>query len=233
LIRETKESKNYLAPFSEDRATTSSPLHVPMWLKKLPNRLTFLRILCIPFVVYLLIFCQDTPSFSFHINYLYKDFIIPSYLEIVAAIVFSLAAFTDFLDGWIARKFKIETVLGKLLDPLADKLLVVSTMIILVEKHRLFGWIAVLIIVRDLAANAIRLSALDEGIFIESSIFGKMKTLFQDLGIIGLIVYGPLLYIPFHLLGHIFIILSLICSIVSFIEYLRFYAKALKAKDQV
>jgi CDP-diacylglycerol--glycerol-3-phosphate 3-phosphatidyltransferase len=229
-----RHSKSYLAKFSQVQQL--SPVinaQVPSWLKNLPNRLTYLRILCIPVVVYLLI-CQGVDSSSILTFSTLFDTPIkkPSNLEIWAGIIFSLAALTDFLDGWIARKFQIETVLGKLLDPLADKLLVVSTMIILVEKHRLFGWIAVLIIVRDLAVNAIRLSALDEGILINSSIFGKLKTVFQDLGIIGLIVYGPFLFVPFHILGHLFIFAALFCSLASFAQYLSFYAKELKKQGK-
>lgn len=199
----------------------------PLWLSKLPNRLTWLRILCIPFVVCLLLYsrpAQDPPYFFAIIPQT------PSTVDIIAAIIFALAALTDFLDGWIARKFKLETVLGKLLDPLADKLLIVSSLIILVEKHRLLGWVAVLIIVRDLGINAIRLSAIDENIHIPSNVVGKFKTTLLDIGIIGLIIHGPLLSIPFHLIGIISIFLALLASIVSAFQYLWFYAYELNKR---
>lgn len=206
-------------------ANTSCPESLPIWLKKLPNRLTYLRILCIPIVVYLMSLgavAQDSGHFE-----LIKPVAL-SMTDIAAALVFSLAAITDFFDGWIARKFNIETVLGKLLDPLADKLLVVSAMVILVEKHRMDGFIAVIIIVRDLGINAIRLAAIDEGIQIQSNIIGKTKTTFQDIGIIGLIVCSTFYFIPFHYIGQFFIMLALAASLISGFQYLYDYAKQLK-----
>ena len=197
------------------------------WLRKLPNRLTFLRILCIPVVVYLMTYGDIAEE-----TWRFWDVkpISPSQTDILAAIVFAVAAMTDFFDGLIARKFQIETMLGKLLDPLADKLLVVSAMIILVEKHRMEGWIAVIIIVRDLGINAIRLAALDEGIHIQSNFIGKTKTTFLDIGIVGLIIYGNIGKIPFHYIGHVFIVLALAVSLISAAQYLRDYALQLKVK---
>ena len=202
----------------------------PLWLSKLPNRLTWLRIFCIPFVVSLLLYAlpaQDPPYFFAIIPQT------PSTVDIIAALIFSLAALTDFLDGWIARKFKIESVLCKLLDPLAYKLLIVSSLIILVEKHRLLGWIAVLLIVRDLGINAIRLSAMDENIHIPSNILGKLKTTLLDIGIVGLIIHGPLFSIPFHLLGITTIFLALLTSVVSAFQYLWFYAYELNKRKSL
>ena len=199
---------------------------IPNWLKKLPNRLTFLRILSIPIVVYFMSLGEVAPELQhfWDISSLTKS----SVTDVAAACIFTLAALTDFFDGWIARHFKLETVLGKLLDPLADKLLVVSAMIILVEKHRMNGVIAVIIIVRDLGLNAIRLAALDEGISIPSNSLGKLKTTFQDVGIVCLIICAPLGVIPFQYLGYIFIWLALLAGIISASQYLFHYAKQLK-----
>jgi CDP-diacylglycerol--glycerol-3-phosphate 3-phosphatidyltransferase len=209
--------------------TSSIQPPIPLWLAKLPNRLTFLRIFCIPVVVYLMTFGDIADE-----TWRFWDVkpILPSATDILAAIVFAIAAITDFFDGMIARKFNIETMLGKLLDPLADKLLVVSALIILVEKHRMEGWIAVILIVRDLGINAIRLSAIDEGIQIPSNAIGKTKTAFLDIGIVGLIVYGFIWKIPFHYIGHIFIALALAVSILSALQYLKDYAHQLKLKTQ-
>lgn len=199
------------------------------WLQKLPNRLTFLRILAIPIVIYFLTFSAPGEE---KLLFWKTTPLIPSTLDIIAAILFGLAACTDILDGYIARKFNIETTLGKLLDPLADKLLVVSTMVLLVESHRLNGVIAVILIVRDLGINAIRLAAHEDGVHIGSNWIGKIKTIFLDIGIAGLIVDGWLLNIPFHLLGSTFIYLALLASIVSAIQYLLQYAKYLKQANQ-
>ncbi len=212
--------------FFSENAGYSKPVFVPSWLRKLPNRLTFFRMLCIPAVVYLMNFSQITESVS--LDFWHAKAVIPSATDIWAAILFSLAALTDYFDGMIARRFQIESMLGKLLDPLADKLLVVSALVILVEKHRLAGWIAVIIIVRDLGINAIRLSAQDDGVQIPSSFCGKTKTTLLDFGILGLMVYGNLWLIPFHYLGHIFMFLALCASLVSAFQYLLDYAKQLK-----
>ena len=146
------------------------------WLKKLPNSLTYLRIFCIPVVIYFLTFSQQGQE---ELLFWKTQPLIPSTMDIIAAVLFGIAACTDILDGYIARKFNIETTLGKLLDPLADKLLVVSVMVLLVESHRLNGVIAVILIVRDLGINAIRLAALDEGIQIPSNFIGKTKYKYQ------------------------------------------------------
>jgi CDP-diacylglycerol--glycerol-3-phosphate 3-phosphatidyltransferase len=151
-------------------------------------------------------------------------------VDILAAIVFGLAALTDFFDGWLARRFGAQSLLGKLLDPLADKLLVVASMIILVEKQRLAGWIAVVLIVRDLGINAIRLAAMDEKIMIESSQLGKVKTFFLDLGIAGLMVHGTLWYIPWLLIGQISIGVAVASSLISAGLYLFAYAAALRTR---
>jgi CDP-diacylglycerol--glycerol-3-phosphate 3-phosphatidyltransferase len=197
------------------------------WLQKLPNRLTFLRILCIPIVVYLMTLAGTAEE---NWQFWKLNPVATSMTDFLAAFVFGIAALTDFFDGYIARKFQIETMLGKLLDPLADKLLVVSAIIILVEKHRMEGWVAVVLIVRDLGINAIRLAAIDEGIHIPSNIIGKTKTALLDIGIIGLIIYGNIWSIPFHLLGHIFIILALTVSVISAFQYLYQYAAQLRHK---
>lgn len=214
--------------YSSQADLSMASKEISPWLRKLPNRLTYLRILCIPVVVYLMTYGLLADGTWQIWNVVPLP---PSLTDIIAAIVFSIAAITDFFDGWIARKYQIETMLGKLLDPLADKLLVVSAMIILVEKHRMEGWIAVILIVRDLGINAIRLAALDEGIQIPSNFIGKTKTAFQDIGILGLIIYGYLWKIPFHYIGHICMALALAVSLISGGQYLFDYGNQLKKKN--
>lgn len=195
------------------------------WLQKLPNRLTFLRILCIPVVIYFLTFSAPGEE---KLLFWQTVPLVPSTCDIIAAILFGVAACTDILDGYFARKFNIETTLGKLLDPLADKLLVVSVMVLLVESHRLNGVIAVILIVRDLGINAIRLAAHEDGMHLGSNWIGKIKTVFLDIGIAGLIVNGWFFHLPFHLLGPFFIYLALVASIVSAVQYLYQYGKHLR-----
>lgn len=196
------------------------PKPVPLWIQRLPNQLTGLRVALIPIVVYFMLQGGEPP--------LDKAYT-PNSGDIWAASLFGLASLTDFFDGWIARRYHVESVLGKLLDPVADKLLVVSAMIILVEKHRLPGWIAVLLIVRDLGINAVRIAALEDGISVPSSWIGKTKTLFLDLGIVGLTVHGTLgSFWHFLEVGWACMILALITSLLSAGQYLWDYAHALR-----
>ena len=109
-----------------------------------------------------------------------------SYGDYLAAGVFILAASTDGLDGYIARKHKQVTVLGKFMDPLADKLLISAALIALVELGRLSGWVAVLIVGRELTVTGLRAVAAREGVVVASSSLGKIKTVTQIIAIVAL-----------------------------------------------
>ena len=196
------------------------PQNVSPWLRRLPNQLTFLRIACIPAVVYLMNQGAMVEGLSDPKPW--------STTDIAAGVLFAIAAITDFFDGWIARKYGVETILGKLLDPLAYKLLVVSALVILVEKHRLAGWLAVLLIVRDLAISAIRLAAYEDKIMISSSWLGKTKTFFLDIGIVGLTVWSSLGFFSFSWWGMVSMWVALIVSLWSAGEYVVGYARALR-----
>jgi CDP-diacylglycerol--glycerol-3-phosphate 3-phosphatidyltransferase len=198
------------------------PKPAPQWVKKLPNQLTWFRMICVPLVVILMLFGTTAPPHApWFLPYSWQA----TDMDIFAAFFFAIAAFTDFLDGWLARKYQAETSLGKLLDPLADKLLVVSALIILVSQNRLEGWVAVLLIGRDLGINALRLAAQDDGIQIPSNWIGKYKTTLQDMGIVGLCVYGTFWSIPFHWVGQVCILLAVILSLVSAWQYIRTYIR--------
>jgi CDP-diacylglycerol--glycerol-3-phosphate 3-phosphatidyltransferase len=193
----------------------------PKWLRRLPNQLTILRILCIPVLVWCLVRVDEYVPNTVHIA---------TAFDYAACGIFALAAITDFFDGWIARRFAVESLFGKLLDPLADKLLVVSAMIILVEKHRMASWIAVVLIVRDLGINAIRIAALEENIDVPSSWLGKTKTALLDFGIGCLCVNGVAFgFFPAFQVGHAFVWAALFASVVSAIQYLAGYARQSKA----
>ncbi|NBO37297.1 CDP-diacylglycerol--glycerol-3-phosphate 3-phosphatidyltransferase [bacterium] len=196
---------------------------VSPWLRRLPNQLTLLRIACIPAVVLLMNEGQAVTNLNDDLPW--------TTANITAGVLFALAAITDFFDGWIARKYGVETVLGKLLDPLADKLLVVSALILLVEKHRLAGWMAVVLIVRDLAINAIRLAAYEDNIIISSSWLGKTKTLFLDVGIVGLILWSTRGFFSFSFWGMVSIWLALFVSLWSAGEYIFDYGRQLRKQS--
>lgn len=144
----------------------------------LPNRLTLARIFLVP--VFLVIVS---------LRFKYGDYI--------AAAVFILAASTDGLDGYIARKKKQVTRLGKLMDPLADKLLVSAALILLVELGKIPAWIAVIIIGREFAVTGLRAIAAAEGVVIAASKLGKYKTFTQIVAIVSMFLHD----FPFSLLG--------------------------------
>jgi len=138
----------------------------------IPNALTMLRILMVPVVVVALL--AEIPNG-----------------DLVAGVVFALAAFTDGLDGYIARRRDDVTTFGKLMDPLADKLLIVAALVSLVALDRLQAWIAMVIIARELAVTGLRAVAVEEGVVIAASWLGKLKTALQVAAVIALIAVDP------------------------------------------
>jgi CDP-diacylglycerol--glycerol-3-phosphate 3-phosphatidyltransferase len=126
----------------------------------LPNVLTLLRILLVPVLVAALV--QEGGGG-----------------DALAATIFALASFTDALDGWIARRQKSVSTFGKLMDPLADKLLVTAALVSLVDLDRLSAWVAMVIIAREFAVTGLRQLAMENGEIIPASIWGKLKTVAQ------------------------------------------------------
>ncbi len=133
-----------------------------------PNSLTVLRILLVPVLVVALL------------GHLHDG-------DVFAAIVFVLASFTDFVDGYLARSRGSVTTFGKLMDPLADKLLIVAALISLVSLHRLAAWVAMVIIARELAVTVLRMGATQAGVIIPASNLAKLKTCVQIAAILGVI----------------------------------------------
>jgi CDP-diacylglycerol--glycerol-3-phosphate 3-phosphatidyltransferase len=138
----------------------------------LPNTLTVLRILLVPVVVVALL--DETPNG-----------------DAIAAGVFALAALTDGLDGYIARSRGAITTFGKLMDPIADKLLVTAALVALVSLDRLEAWIAMVIIAREFAVTGLRGVAAEQGVVIQASWLGKVKTILQIAAVICLIAFDP------------------------------------------
>jgi CDP-diacylglycerol---glycerol-3-phosphate 3-phosphatidyltransferase len=143
-----------------------------MFPLNLPNTLTVLRILLVPVVIVALL--DETPNG-----------------DAIAAGVFALAALTDTLDGYIARSRGAITTFGKLMDPIADKLLVTASLIALVSLERLDAWIAMVIIAREFAVTGLRMVAAEQGVVIQASWLGKVKTTLQVAAIISLIAVDP------------------------------------------
>lgn len=175
----------------------------------LPNKLTLFRVVLIPFFVFFLL----APYFEGYGNY-------------IAVAIFIVASLTDMLDGKIARKYNLVTNFGKFMDPLADKLLVCSAMICLVEIDRLAAWIVIVIIAREFIISGFRLVASDNGIVIAASYWGKFKTTFQMLMIIALILDFQNRY--FQMLATALTYIALILTVVSLIDYIAKNKQVLK-----
>lgn len=164
----------------------------------LPNKLTMFRVILIPFfIVFLLI-----P--------------ITSYDKWIALVIFIVASLTDLLDGKIARKYNLVTNFGKFMDPLADKLLVCSALICLIELHKISAWMVIIIIAREFIISGFRLVASDNGVVIAASYWGKFKTTFQMVAVCLLIADIPAV----HLLTQIVPWIAVILTVVSLADYI-------------
>ncbi|CAM4321008.1 CDP-diacylglycerol--glycerol-3-phosphate 3-phosphatidyltransferase [Paenibacillus macerans] len=180
----------------------------------LPNRITLTRIFMIP--VMLLFLLLDAGWLSYEL--VAGTYALPVH-QLIAAVLFIVAASTDGIDGYIARKYNLVTNLGKLLDPLADKLLVGTVLIGLVSLGKCNAWIAVIIIAREFAVTGLREVALLEGSVIAASKWGKAKTIIQIIAITVLLLNNfpfAWLNIPFD---DIAIWLAAIITIYSGIDY--------------
>lgn len=163
----------------------------------LANRITLARIFLVPVIMFFLLVRLDFPPIEF------EDFSI-TYNQIIATLIFIVAASTDGLDGYIARKRKIVTNLGKLLDPLADKLLVAAVLISLVDMGKVDAIIVIVIISREFAVTGLRQVALLEGTVMAASKWGKWKTATQITAIIALLLNNfpfALVDIPFDMIA--------------------------------
>lgn len=167
----------------------------------LPNKLTIFRVILIPFFVFFLLVPDVVP-----------------YSNYIAVAIFIVASLTDLLDGKIARKYNLVTNFGKFMDPLADKLLVCSAMICLIQTGQLAAWIVVIIIAREFIISGFRLIASDNGIVIAASYWGKFKTTFQMLMVIVLIL--DIQNQVFQILGIALTYISLALTVISLIDYI-------------
>ncbi len=175
------------------------------------NLLTLFRILTVPVVVLLLY----TPEG--------RD--IPFSRSLAAMILFTVSSFTDLFDGYIARRYQMVTSLGKLLDPLADKLLVCAAIVMLIPSGRVPAWMVVIIIGREIGVTALRGVASTEGLVIAASSLGKAKTVLLSIGVGALILNYPILGIDVHLLGMLFLVAGLILTAWSGMDYFFRFVK--------
>jgi CDP-diacylglycerol--glycerol-3-phosphate 3-phosphatidyltransferase len=179
-----------------------------MFPLNLPNFLTLLRILAVPVVVVALL--GETPNG-----------------DALAAGVFALAALTDGLDGYFARSRDSITTFGKLMDPLADKLLITGALVSLVSLNRLAAWVAMVIIAREIAVTILRTIAAERGIVIAASWMGKVKTVLQIAAVIALIAIDPS---PTWV--DILVYVALAVTVISGVDYFFGLRKRIEALEQ-
>lgn len=178
----------------------------------LPNQLTISRILLVPVIVVLLMFPSRWVCFA-------------------AGALFALAGFTDLVDGYIARRTNQISSLGKFLDPLADKMLVSSVLIMLVQVGWVPGWVAIVIICRDIMVTGLRAIASDEGIVIAADKYGKLKTVLQLVALEPLILHYTWFGIPMHDIGMLLLYVSLVLTVFSGCNYFLNFFKELRGNN--
>lgn len=175
-----------------------------------PNILSIIRVGVVPFFILLLYSPNDVLSF-------------------IAAVLFLIVSLTDWFDGYLARRYGVPSRLGRFLDPLADKLLIVTCLIMLIPLGRIPAWMVALIVGREIAITGLRGIAIVEGIVIETSRWGKYKTLFQIAAGTSLILYYPFWGINFSSIGYILLWVALVLTLWSGGVYIvRFLREALK-----
>ena len=187
----------------------------------LPNLLTMLRVVMIPIVLWLVY--DGRPVMNYW-----------------AAWVYAAAAATDALDGWLARKRGLVSVLGQLLDPLADKLLIMSLLVVMTEMGRVPAWATILIVARELSITSLRTIAVTEGVIIAASQGGKEKAALQMVAVLFLVmhhtydlnfVFGTA-HTDLHQVGLVLLYGSVFFAITSAGEYVKLFVEAVEAKEK-
>lgn len=178
----------------------------------LPNILTLARVAAVPVVMVLMLSGSRSSGMW-------------------AAFIFTIAAITDFVDGWLARKWQVVTVLGKFLDPLADKLIVMAALIMLIPLDRVPAWAVFLILAREMVVTGLRSIASSEGIVIDASELGKYKTIYQMVAIPGLMLHydfywffgveWSIFHVNAHNFGIFFFYIAFVLTLWSGIDYLQ------------
>lgn len=170
-------------------------------MMNVPNALTIFRILAVPFIIALLYFPTPTTC-------------------LLATIFFLVAILTDLADGFWARKYNQVTNFGKFLDPLADKILIASVLIMLVELNWVPAWIAIIVIIRELLVTGLRAIAADKGQVIAADKYGKMKTIMQSVALVPLIYHYPLFGVDTAALGFLLLLVAVVLTLYSGWNYL-------------
>ncbi len=190
-------------------------------IDNLPNRLTFFRMLMIPVIVVTLYFDIDTPTDLLTYR---------KYLGHIACWIFVAASITDFFDGYFARKYNIVTVFGSFLDPIADKFLVVASLIMLMALNRVNAVVVIILVLREMYMTSLRLLAMTEEVTVPVSSLGKWKTTAQMIAIPMLMIHEKFLGLPLPIMGTVLIYIAAFVSLLSALLYSLSMVKKLQEK---
>lgn len=190
-------------------------------IDNLPNRLTIFRMLMIPVIVLTLYFDKDTPGALLSYR---------KYLGHIACWIFVVASITDFFDGYIARKRDIVTVFGSFLDPIADKFLVVASLIMLLALDRVNAVVVIILVLREMYMTSLRLLAMTEEISVPVSSLGKWKTGTQMVAIPMLMIHERFLWLPMEKIGTVLIYVASFLSLLSALHYSLSMVKKLRER---
>jgi CDP-diacylglycerol--glycerol-3-phosphate 3-phosphatidyltransferase len=186
---------------------TSRPEELPRWKRDLPMHVTYLRIAMAPMVM----------------GAVYVPWAGSGWL---AAVLFMIASFTDWVDGYLARRFNVESTAGKLMDPIADKLLVLAAIVMLLAMNRVDPVMVFLLLARDIFIGGVRSVAAANQVIIAAKPFGKWKTALQMVGVPLLLVYDPWFgVVPVAKIGYGLLWISVVLSLISGVQYTRGYFK--------
>lgn len=186
-------------------------------LLSVANIITFSRILVIPILSVLLWWQRGTtdPSLIFR-------------LSITSAVIFALAGISDMVDGWLARKYRQVSRMGKFFDPMADKLIHMTVMVHLVELDRLAAWVVVVLLFREIFISGLRAAAAGEGMIIDAAEWGKRKTAFLNVALTALIIHEPVFGLDSRAVGLVCLMFGFVYSVASAIQYTYvFFSSAL------
>jgi CDP-diacylglycerol---glycerol-3-phosphate 3-phosphatidyltransferase len=187
----------------------------------LPNWITMGRIAAVPVMIVLIYFLSRA-----------GDTAAARSLSMVSALVFTLAMCSDLVDGYLARKRGLTSTFGKFLDPLADKMIFLVALIMMIPMGRVPAWLVAIFFVREVTVTALRGIAVDEGIVIAASSWGKYKSAFVSCATVGILLHYPFFGVHWKMIGWIFMVPSLIFSLVSGLHYTVGFFRAASINEQ-
>lgn len=189
----------------------------------LPNWITIARLMAAPAILVLMLFLDDSSS----------RVAVNRAVSFAAALLFAAAMASDVIDGYFARKRGLTSTFGKFIDPLADKMLFLVAMIMMIPLGRVPAWLVAAFFIREVTVTALRGIAVDEGIVIAASHWGKYKSAFVSTATVGLLMHYPFFGIEWRLMAWLFLIPSLFFSIASGLKYsIGFFREAARRAPQ-